>query len=335
MKLRLLLHFGLLALGLATVSFAQSTIPASPLNFQNSSGQPAHIFPSVPHAKELGMFNTPSGLDTGPLLYHSGGTIMQTGNIYAIYWAPAKLQNGSPAGMTSHYRTVNSNMLNQYMGHGIGSNNTQYYQISSTGTKSYIWNKGMLVTSFVDTNPYPASGCTDGVTGTNCITDAQLVAEIQRVMSLKSWHASSTNIFMVFTSQGEGSCFDSSSSACAYTYYCAYHSTTSSASTGIIYSNEPWGDPNYCNTNPPSPNNDLAADTAATASSHELTEATTDPKLNAWFTANGSEIGDLCAYQYGTNTWDSGKANQSWGPVFLEIQTEWDNHTGSCVQVGP
>ena len=53
-----------------------------------------------------------------------------------------------------------------------------------------------------------------------------------------------------------------------------------------------------------------------------------------------SENGDLCATyvaasMYGTNTWDGGLANQMWNGRFYEVQTEWDNHTGGCAQVGP
>ena len=63
--------------------------------------------------------------------------------------------------------------------------------------------------------------------------------------------------------------------------------------------------------------------------------AISDPELNALFTAQGNEIGDLCAYSYGVNSWDSGLANQMWNGNFFELQTEFDNHTGTCVQVGP
>jgi hypothetical protein len=152
---------------------------------------------------------------------------------------------------------------------------------------------------------------------------------------LKGWTGGLNKMFLVFTSSGEGSCFDSSSSQCAYTYYCAYHSYIG-GTTPVVYGNEPFGDPNYCQVGgTPSPNNDPQADTAATAASHELTEAVTDPELNAWYTSLGNEIGDLCAYNYGTNSWDSAKANQMWNGRFYELQMEFDNHNGACVQVGP
>ena len=71
------------------------------------------------------------------------------------------------------------------------------------------------------------------------------------------------------------------STSCAYTQYCAYH--------GVIqHANLPYGESAYCqNAGVPSPNGNADADTAATAASHELTEAITDPMLNAWFDLQG------------------------------------------------
>ena len=66
-----------------------------------------------------------------------------------------------------------------------------------------------------------------------------------------------------------------------------------------------------------------------------MSEAITDPELNGWHNSQGNEIGDLCEYNYGTNTWDSGKANQMWNGRFYELQQEFDNHVSACVQLGP
>jgi hypothetical protein len=301
---------------------------SSPLTIRASDGHGIHIFPTVNMAPALPP-------DAGPLLYNGGPVMQASVTTYAIFWVPAKLQNGGATGMTAHYQAVQRNMLIDYPAHGIDNNNTQYYQTTATGAKQYIQNRGGLGGSYVDTNPYPASGCSDAATPGNCITDAQLTTELQNVMALKGWTGGLNKMFLVFTSSGEGSCFDSSSSSCAYVQYCAYHSYIG-ASTPVVYSNEPFGDTSICqNPGTPSPNGDPQADTAATAASHELTEATTDPQLNAWFTAVGNEIGDLCAYNYGANTWDTAKANQMWNGRFYELQTEFSNHRPGCVQVGP
>jgi hypothetical protein len=50
--------------------------------------------------------------------------------------------------------------------------------------------------------------------------------------------------------------------------------------------------------------------------SHEHIEMVTDPMLNAWFASDGQEIGDLCAYNYGTRDEDGGVANQNWNGHF-------------------
>ncbi len=96
-------------------------------------------------------------------------------------------------------------------------------------------------------------------------------------------------------------------------------------------------DPTYCYAGSQhDPNGDVPSDAAVNVASHEITEATTDPELNAWWdSANGEEIGDLCAWMFGTTSWDGGLANQMWNGDFYDLQLEYDNHASGCVQVGP
>jgi hypothetical protein len=269
-----------------------------------------------------------------PLVYHAEAPIMPNATIYTIFWVPKTLQNGSTTGMTPAYSGLQNRHLTDYPAHAIHNNNTQYYQVIK-GATTYVQNIGRFGGTFTDHAAYPASDCKDSATPGGCITDAQIQAEIKKVVTSQKWSGGFSNIFFLFTSSGEGSCFDASSASCAYTQYCAYHGAIP-GSLPIIYANMPYGDPAACQTSgTPSPSGDAAADTAITAASHELTEAITDPLLNAWFTAGGLEIGDLCAYKYGSNSWDSGKANQMWNGNFYEVQQEYDNHTNTCVQVGP
>ena len=309
---------------------AAEEAPQSAMNV-GTNGHYVHILPTVQGAAAL-----QGNQDTGPLLYHSGGAVMNPSvAVYPIFWVPAKLQNGGATGMSSHYQGVQINMLGDYAGHGIGNINTQYYQ-QSGGVTTYIQNKGGLGAAYLDTSPYPASGCHDSATPGNCLTDLQLQAEVKKVMAFAKLTGGLNKIFMVYTSFGEGSCFDSSNQSCAYTQYCAYHSYFNVGTVPVVYANEPYGNSSVCQVSgAPSPNSDAVADAAATSASHELSEAITDPKLNAWFSAQGSENGDLCAYTYGSLSWAGGRANQMWNGHFYLLQREFSNHTNSCLQVGP
>ncbi len=300
----------------------------------STDGYSVHILPTPSEAQRI---QSGRDLQTPGVLSYHGGPIMPSVSIYTIYWKPATLQNGSSTGYSALYQSVINNFANDYTGHGIANNSTQYYQIIG-GVTTYIKTTGGSAGSYLDTNPYPASGCTDSVTSRNCITDAQLQAEVQRVMTLKGWTGGLKKIFLVFTSSGEGSCTNGSSTSCAYTQYCAYHGNfVNGSGAEVIYGNEPYADPTYCAAGGQTfPSGDHFADAAVNVASHEVTEANTDPELNAWWdSGNGEEIGDLCAWTFGTNTWDSSLANQMWNGRFYELQREYDNHTSSCVQVGP
>jgi hypothetical protein len=316
----------------STITLAEGQLPPSPLNV-GTAEHSIHIFPAISNKEAMAVANA----DSGPLLYHTGGSIMgPTVTIYPIFWIPSKLQTGKSTAFPSNYEAVEVDMLYDYIGKGLGAIATQYYQKISNVT-SYVQNKGGLSsTYYVDTSPYPASGCKDSATPGNCITDAQLQAEVQKIVTFAKASGGMGQIFMVFTAPGEGSCFSSAGTSCAYTSYCAYHSHYVHSGTTIIYANEPYGNTTDCQVSgAPSPNGDPAADAAATSASHELTEAITDPLGNAWFTSQGNEIGDLCAYRYGIVNWDGGFANQMWNGRFYLLQTEFSNHTGQCLNTGP
>jgi hypothetical protein len=58
--------------------------------------------------------------------------------------------------------------------------------------------------------------------------------------------------------------------------------------------------------------------------SHELMEAITDPRLDAWYDASGSEIGDKCAWRFSSCV---SLSTGSW-----QLQEEWSNAASGCVQ---
>ena len=323
----------LLALMMPALATAQNS---SPYRVIGETGT-VHFYPTPELSRQIqAQRGVVQGMAPGVLSYH-GGPVMTGVNLYAIFWTPATLQNGNSTGLSAKYESVAKTFLGDYPDHAIANNSSQYYSTTS-GTKYFV-GKGGFAGFYVDTNPYPASGCTDIDTPGNCITDAQLQTEIARVMTLKGWTPSLNKMFLVFTSTGEGSCFDSSSSSCAYSQYCAYHGWFGSSTTPTIYANQPYADPNFCyspGTGQKDPSGDIASDANVNVASHEITEANTDPELNAWWdSGNGAEIGDLCAWSFGTNGWDGGLANQMWNGRFYDLQLEYDNHTSTCVQLGP
>lgn len=314
---------------------------ASKLNVSGTNGHVVHIFPSLKYAQQIGMVS-PSNTSTcafsetcEQLAYGGGPVMLPFLNFYVIFWSPPHLQDGTGGPIPAAYQTIEKNMVAGYGGHALAAIDTQYYQKINNVT-TYVEGMGNLVNSVVDTTAYPKGGCSDsGVpNASNCITDAQIQTEVKNVMAAHGWSGGLNKMFLVFTDQNEGSCAGSS---CAYTAYCAYHSDFTSGSQVVVYSNEPYGNTSVCQVpGAPSPNGNPDADAATTSAAHEMTEAITDPEpASGWTDARGEEIGDECAYIYGTNTWDSNKANQMWNGHFFEIQLMYDNHRAACEQVGP
>ena len=226
-----------------------------------------HIFPTAEYAHAV--LATAAATAT-PLIYH-GGPIMPSVTSYVIFWVPPKLQDGTSTVLSSQYQKIQDTFLADYPAHGVDNNNTQYYQASG-GVKTYVNNVGSFSSDYVDTSPYPASACNDSITPKNCITDAQIQAEVKKVMALKGWKGGVQAIFLVYTSKGEGSCFDLGSTSCAYTQYCAYHGAIQQTPP-VIYANMPYGDSAYCqNTGVPSPNGNADA---TVGYNREMSKATT------------------------------------------------------------
>jgi len=119
--------------------------------------------------------------------------------------------------------------------------------------------------------------------------------------------------------------------------FCAYHSV----STGVVpgktihyaFIPEPGSKCTACDGNfalgeTATPNGDPGADEMVDSIMHELSESVTDPDLNAWYTLNGEENGDLCNYNYGTPPFlqnNGASYNAAWGGYFYLIQLIWKN----------
>ncbi len=276
------------------------------------------------------------------LSYHNG-PVMHTNQVYAVYWDPsgsidpayestinrfftdvaADGQNGTTAAKTSN----------------VYYSDTQYYDATSG---NIVYSSGFDTTrALVDTNAYPANGCSDKYTSI-CLSDAQIQAELSKLISANGLPTGTGTAYFVFTPKGVGSCAGSS---CAFSYYCAYHSNFASNGAQVLYANMPYANtvPAACGSGQ-SPNGSGGAgdaDSTLNVTSHEHNEAITDPLGTAWFDRSGNENGDKCAWNFGTalgstSTTSSSttKYNQLINGHPYYLQQEWSNARSGCVLTG-
>lgn len=268
------------------------------------------------------------GGNPGNLVYN-GGPVEHTNVTYAIYWVP------SGYSVSANYESlINGYFSNVAAASGATSNvyysDTQYSD--SSGTIQY---QSTFGGSYVDTAPFPLSGCADPP-ALVCLSDAQLQAEITKDVQAAGWTPGPTKEFFLFTAKGVGSCTDVTSTACSFSTYCAYHSWIGSGSSVTLYANMPYADTVSATCDAGQhPNND-DADATINVTSHEHNETITDEQGNAWYDSAGNENGDKCAWNFGTALGSTayGQYNQVIGSGKYYLQQEWSNHSSGCVLTG-
>jgi hypothetical protein len=245
---------------------------------------------------------------------------------------------------TAYESTINQYFTDVAADNGLATNvysvATQYSD--NTGSIAYDETFDASTNSYVDTNPYPASyGCHDGY-DKYCVTDQQLQAEIGKV--IKANHLptlSTTTLYFIFTPANTGVCIypgvADNSNPCTTNLFCAYHS----ASPKFIYAVEPDAAAAYggiCTPrdagNPEAPAGN-SADATINTISHEQNEAITDPFPGQGWISNNvpyPEIGDLCAYDFGTPQGPPGaEYNQVINGHNYFLQLEYSNQDNGCV----
>jgi len=289
------------------------------------------------------------GNDCTPLSYN-GGPVQHGENDYLFFWAPSghSVPNEYVSGLQTWLGAV---AANDYSPSNPFAIDQQYYDMSGLGgSKSFVPYAVTDAGTILDTDSYPASGCTDTANGESfpvCLTSEQIVSELSSYIAAHNLPTGIDVQYYVLTPQGVASCFDSSSAECAYSSYCGYHSYAGSGQSQIVYADMPWlYQVPGCDTNEafgsgyPNPSD---IDAVVSVFSHELSETMTDPNLDAWIqnggTDNGYEIGDKCAYIYGSGGYGSlsglsNNGNGFWN-VGLEgsdylMQLEFDNRSENC-----
>jgi hypothetical protein len=302
---RFVLLFALVALVVGVgVAAADPPSPA------DSAGRSNDILGVVPAQA----FAHGNGKGGGSNLVYHGGPVLRTNRTVAIYWGP-----GSSFG-PGYQSTINQYFTDVSAASGSTDNVysvlNQYYD--GTGSIAYASTAGGSLT---DTSGY-TNDCSDTVSQTTvCVSDAQIRAKVQALVP----NPDATTVYFVFTGKGVGSCYNSST--CAFSYYCAYHSSFSSGGKTWLYANQPYADtvPSGCDAGYHPNGND--ADATINVTSHEHREAINDPFGNAWYDRRGQEGSDKCAWNFGTVT---GNYNQTINGHNYALQQEWSNLISGC-----
>ncbi len=239
------------------------------------------------------------------LSYHGGPVMTGTANAYAIFWEPGN-------NVASNYNSL----IQQYFG-DIGGSSLYHNNVQYTNSSGGYASNATFAASWVDTRAYTRSP----------LLDSDIQGEVSHALSSKGWRASSNNIFFVFTGRNEDICIDSSYSQCASNTFCAYHSNFGST----LYATMPYAASFSCNPGHSPNHND--ADQTINVTSHEQIEAATDPQGNAWYDSTGYEIGDKCAWKFGSI--NSSGGDVVWNGHNYIVQKEWDNKARGCVLSGP
>jgi hypothetical protein len=246
---------------------------------------------------------------TGPtILYHGGPVLLSTVPLYVIYY-------GMVPGGT---QTIINTFLTDLNGSTPFAVNKTYTQGSGAAVSGSLG----FPTIHLD------SGASQGTSlGSNTVA-----AIIQHAFA-NGLKPDSSGVYFVITAPDV-----SVSGFCKS--FCAYHTKSTTIAPGytIHYALVP--DPGQsctgCDGNAAvyhqtaTPNGDPGADEMTDSIMHELSETATDPDLNAWFTKNGEENGDLCNYFYGTSplyTVNGATANTLLNGHYYLIQYIWRNST--------
>lgn len=330
MKFTQLLALGSAAAMLAACSDATTTQPIDPnsldlsvaesMGFSLGTASNVKVHPTVQQARAA---QSQAGILAGPpMLYHAGGRVIPLPKVAAVYWSNSVIYAGGPTPGTSGVGTADGSVVGRFM-RQIGG--TPFWSINH----EYTDNVGgpHAVANSLNYSRFYANNVGAPGSGSN-VSDTQIRNMLAATVGTANLPFDQQTIYAVFSGTGVnlGGGFG--------TQYCAYHgffARPGHPGQWIIYSAQP-RDADFVGactaTNTPatgSPSGDFAADATINVLSHELEEAATDPGLNAWFDAFGSENADKCAWTF-IPTFPAtlgGQANVTFSGNQYLIQRNW------------
>lgn len=261
------------------------------------------------------------------LLSSHGGPIEKTPVVFVVFWGPQWASGFATGGYTSgEAQTYVQGFFGGVGGSSWANSTTQYCQnvpsgttTCSTGADDVTNPNGQLGGTWVDTSTLPTNLGTSSIAG-----------EALRAVAHFGYNANAD--YMVFTPSGQ-------STSGFGTQFCAWHSSTSSSSGPVSFSNIPYQPDagvscgmNFVNSTDDSFGHGYF-DGFSIVAGHEYAETVTDPvPSTGWVDRNGAENGDKCAW---ISSGQGAAQNVSLGGSSYAVQSLWSNAfnsgAGGCV----
>jgi hypothetical protein len=281
-------------------------IPHRALHHRSSAGSRIHFAP-------LDLLQNPGN-----------GEIMPTTSTYLIFWLPSGFHYGDANGDAA-YESAMQTFFKDVGGTQILNTTTQYP--GNNGTPSDTSN---YVTSVVDTTAFPHAG-----TVADPVTQGDLNQEVFNQINANSWPTGMSTMYFVFLPDNVVDC-DNTLASCNTNAYCAYHTrgwgSSDTPANDFIWADIPVNRGVFTTGGCGNSNvtGDNQADTTLSSVEHEMMEAITDPRGNAWQDSTGGagENGDKCNRNMGVANSSSTTVNNFLGSGFgdlFRIQREWSN----------
>jgi hypothetical protein len=255
------------------------------------------------------------------------GQVMRLSRVVLIFWLPNGVTYDpiAPDGI-GHYKILIQQFLNDVSA-------TSYYDIltqypGNCGLKAPAFpacHQSVLVAgAFSDAQAYPHAG-----SAADPLQDADIQAEIKKIIGQHSIKPDLDTAFLVFTGNGIKEC--KPDGTCTGTDFCAYHGSFTFNGQPVVYGFMPVASAlKHCDHGvSKSPNNQIVTDREIFVMSHELFEMVSDPFLHSWFDdVTGDEIGDKCNELSGPVEPDGANLLVK-GRRYI-VQPQWSNGDGAC-----
>jgi hypothetical protein len=268
-------------------------------------------------------------------LDYNGGPVMASNTNYSFYWDPS----GGTA-YPADYEPGIDQYLTDLAHDSGGAQNVDSVSTQYNDTAGEFANyESHFGGAILDTDPYPASGCTRA---TICLTDKQIRTELTNYVRAHGLPHDLAHEYLLLTPPGVESCFEAAGRECSAgstaPAYCAYHGNAPIGETQLIYANDPYVTGNAGCDDGNHPNGSTSDGALEGGLSHEHNESITDPEPNnAWTDIGGSggEIGDKCSESLGSplgSAPNGASYNQLVNGHLYWFQEEWSNQSNQCLQ---